>query len=127
KPHTPFQWAAQLGAEETDARLAKLREAVRSDRRYGSAIGFRYHDGQPGIVEGLLSRGDRRLGRVIEEVWRAGARFDGWTEHFSYERWMDAAGRGLEGTGVDVAWFTTRERGEHEVLPWDHIDSGLDK
>lgn len=127
KPHTPFQWAAQLGAEETDARLAKLRDAVRSDRRYGSAIGFRYHDGQPGIVEGLLSRGDRRLGAVIEEVWRAGARFDGWSEHFSYERWMAAAERGLEGQPVDVAWYTTRERGEHEVLPWDHIDSGLDK
>ncbi|GAA5157475.1 TIGR03960 family B12-binding radical SAM protein [Ornithinimicrobium tianjinense] len=127
KPHTPFQWAAQLGAEETDARLAKLREAVRSDRRYGSAIGFRYHDGQPGIVEGLLSRGDRRLGAVIERVWRAGGRFDGWNEHFSYERWMTAAEEGLAEHPVDVAWYTTRERGEHEVLPWDHIDSGLDK
>ena len=79
KPHTPFQWAAQLGAEETDARLDKLREAIRSDRRYGSAIGFRYHDGKPGIVEGLLSRGDRRVGRVIEAVWRDGGRFDGWS------------------------------------------------
>ena len=127
KPHTPFQWAAQLGAEDTDARLAKLREALRSDRRYGSAIGFRYHDGKPGIVEGLLSRGDRRLGAVIEQVWRDGQRFDGWNEHFSYERWMAAAEQGLAGTGVDVAWYTTRERGEHEVLPWDHIDSGLDK
>ncbi|HSP59772.1 MAG TPA: TIGR03960 family B12-binding radical SAM protein [Ornithinimicrobium sp.] len=127
KPHTPFQWAAQLGAEQTDARLAKLREALRSDRRYGSAIGFRYHDGQPGVVEGLLSRGDRRLGAVIEQVWRDGQRFDGWNEHFSYERWMSAAERALAGTGVDVDWYTTRERGEHEVLPWDHIDSGLDK
>ncbi|MGC5583967.1 TIGR03960 family B12-binding radical SAM protein [Ornithinimicrobium sp. W1679] len=127
KPHTPFQWAAQLGAEQTDARLAKLREALRSDRRYGSAIGFRYHDGKPGIVEGLLSRGDRRLGAVIEQVWRDGQRFDGWNEHFSYERWMSAAEAGLAGTGVDVDWYTTRERGEHEVLPWDHIDSGLDK
>jgi radical SAM family uncharacterized protein len=72
KPHTPFQWAAQLGADETDARLDKLRQAIRSDRRYGSAIGFRYHDGKPGIVEGLLSRGDRRVGRVIEAVWRDG-------------------------------------------------------
>ena len=79
KPHTPFQWAAQLGAEETDARLDKLRQAIRSDRRYGSAIGFRYHDGKPGIVEGLLSRGDRRVGRVIEAVWRDGGRFDGWS------------------------------------------------
>ncbi|AXH94943.1 TIGR03960 family B12-binding radical SAM protein [Ornithinimicrobium avium] len=127
KAHTPFQWAAQLGWEETDARLARLRAAVRADRRYGSAIGFRYHDGQPGVVEGLLSRGDRRLGAVVEEVWRAGARFDGWSEHFSFERWMAAARTALADQPVDVAWYTTRERGEHEVLPWDHIDAGLDK
>lgn len=127
KPHTPFQWAGQLGADETDARLAKLRDAIRSDRRYGSSIGFRYHDGKPGIVEGLLSRGDRRVGRVIEAVWRDGGRFDGWSEHFSYERWMDAAARELPPLGVDVAWYTTRDREESEVLPWDHIDSGLDK
>lgn len=127
KPHTPFQWAAQLGAEETDARLLKLREAIRADRRYGSAIGFRYHDGQPGIVEGLLSRGDRRVAAVIEQVWRDGARFDGWSEHFSYQRWMAAGQKALAEHGLDVAWFTTRERGETEVLPWDHIDSGLDK
>src|SRR5699024_1332420 len=58
KAHTPFQWAAQLGAEETDERLYKLRDAIRADKRYGRSIGFRYHDGRPGIVEGLLSRGD---------------------------------------------------------------------
>ncbi len=127
KPHTPFQWAAQLGVDETDARLSRLRADIRSDRRYGSSIGFRYHDGQPGIVEGLLSRGDRRVGRVIEAVWRDGGRFDGWSEHFSYERWMAAAERELTPSGVDLAWYTTRERDEAEVLPWDHIDSGLDK
>ncbi|MEX0428282.1 TIGR03960 family B12-binding radical SAM protein [Nocardioides sp. DS6] len=127
KAHTPFQWAAQLDHETTDARLAKLREVVRADKRFGRAIGFRYHDGQPGIVEGLLSRGDRRVGRIIEEVWRDGGRFDGWSEHFSYERWVAAASRGLDGTGVDLDWFTTRERPYDEVLPWDHLDSGLDK
>ncbi len=127
KPHTPFQWAAQLGPEETDARLLKLRDAIRADRNYGSSIGFRYHDGQPGVVEGLLSRGDRRVGRVIEQVWRDGGRFDGWSEHFSYERWMEAAKRVLAQEPVDVAWYTTREREENEVLPWDHLDSGLDK
>ncbi|MDV3222879.1 radical SAM protein, partial [Intrasporangium sp.] len=127
KPHTPFQWAAQLGAEETDARLVRLRDAIRADKRYGSSIGFRYHDGQPGIVEGLLSRGDRRVGRVIEEVWRDGGRFDGWSEYFSYERWMAAAERALADLPVDVAWYTTRERERNEVLPWDHLDSGLDK
>ena len=127
KPHTPFQWVAQLGAEETDARLAKLREAIKSDKRYGSAIGFRYHDGEPGIVEGLLSRGDRRVGQVIEAVWRDGGRFDGWSEHFSYERWMRCAAEVFDGGPVDVAWYTTREREQSEVLPWDHLDSGLDK
>ncbi|HEU4567030.1 MAG TPA: TIGR03960 family B12-binding radical SAM protein [Marmoricola sp.] len=127
KPHTPFQWAAQLDHETTDERLRKLREVVRADRRYGRAIGFRYHDGKPGIVEGLLSRGDRRVGRIIEQVWRDGGRFDGWSEHFSFERWMSAAERALAGTGVDVDWYTTRERSYDEVLPWDHLDAGLDK
>jgi radical SAM family uncharacterized protein len=127
KPQTPFQWAAQLDHETTDARLRKLRDVLRNDKQYGRAIGFRYHDGKPGIVEGLLSRGDRRVGRVIEEVWRAGGRFDGWSEHFSFDRWMSAAQIGLAGTGVDVDWFTVRERGFEEVLPWDHLDAGLDR
>ncbi len=127
KPHTPFQWASQLDWQTTDERLAKLRETVRADRKYARAIGFRYHDGRPGIIEGLLSRGDRRVGRIIEQVWRDGARFDGWSEHFSFERWEAAAQRGLAGTGVDLDWYTTRERDQDEVLPWDHLDSGLDK
>ena len=127
KPHTPFQWAPQLDHETTDARLAKLRDAVRSDRRYGKAIGFRYHDGKPGIVEGLLSRGDRRLGAVIRRVWEDGGRFDGWSEHFSFQRWMECADQALAGEPVDVDWYTTRERDVDEVLPWDHLDSGLDK
>ncbi len=123
KPHTPFQWAAQLGWQQTDARLALLREEIRSDRELGRAIGFRYHDGRPGIVEGLLARGDRRVGPFIEAVWRDGGRFDGWSEYFDFDRWMSCA----EAVGVDVDWYTTREREENEVLPWDHLDSGLDK
>jgi radical SAM superfamily enzyme YgiQ (UPF0313 family) len=127
KPHTPFQWAAQLGHEATDARLGKLRDAIRQDRDHGKAIKLRYHDGRPGIVEGLLSRGDRRLGNVIEQAWRDGARFDGWREHFDFDRWMRAADIALKGEPVDVDWYTTRERSSYEVLPWDHLDSGLDK
>ena len=123
KPHTPFQWAAQLGWEATDVRLARLREEIRADRDLGRAIGFRYHDGRPGIVEGLLARGDRRVGAVIEQVWRDGGRFDGWSEYFSFDRWMAAA----DAVGIDVDWYTTRERELAEVLPWDHLDSGLDK
>lgn len=127
KAHTPFQWAGQLGHEETDARLAKLRDLIKSDKRYGRSIGFRYHDGKPGMIEGLLSRGDRRVGRVIEDVWRNGAQFDGWSEHFSFDLWAQSADRALAPFGVDLAWYTTRERTEDEVLPWDHLDSGLDR
>ncbi|WP_343953005.1 TIGR03960 family B12-binding radical SAM protein [Nonomuraea longicatena] len=123
KPHTPFQWAAQADHETVDRRLKALRDVVRGDKRYARAIGFRYHDGKPSIVEGLLSRGDRRVGAVIRAVWEDGGRFDGWSEHFSYDRWMTCAAK----AGVDVDWYTTREREENEVLPWDHLDAGLDR
>jgi radical SAM family uncharacterized protein len=127
KPHTPFQWASQASAETIDHRLRLLRQAINADRRIGRSIGLRYHDGKPGVIEGLLSRGDRRVGRVIERVWREGGKFDGWSEHFSFDRWTAAAAEELAPFGVDLDWFTTRERTEHEVLPWDHLDSGLDK
>src|SRR6266702_1483094 len=86
KPHTPFQWAAQASPSTVDRRLAKLRAAINANRSLGRNIGVRYHDGEPSLVEGLLSRGDRRVGAVIEQVWRDGGRFDGWSEHFSFER-----------------------------------------
>ena len=127
KPHTPFQWAAQCDHETVDARLRALGSSLRSDRSYGKAIGFRYHDGKPSIVEGLLSRGDRRVAKVIRAAWADGARFDGWSEHFSYDRWERCAAEALAGDGVDLAWYTTRERGYAEVLPWDHLDAGLDR
>ena len=123
KPHTPFQWAAQADHETVDRRLRLLRDALGRDR----AIGFRYHDGRPGIVEGLLARGDRRVAPVIESVWRAGGRFDGWSEHFSFDRWAEAADGEFAGTPLSLDWYTTRERDRAEVLPWDHLDSGLDK
>jgi radical SAM family uncharacterized protein len=127
KPHTPFQWAAMERPEVINRRLKLLKEAIKSDRSLGRAIGFRYHDGEPSLIEGLLSRGDRRVGAVIRRVWEKGGRFDGWSEHFSYQRWLDAAAEVLPAFGVDLDWYTTREREEHEVLPWDHLDSGLDK
>ena len=91
KPHTPFQWAAQFPPEVVDARLKALGGALRADRAYGKSIGFRYHDGQPGMIEGLLSRGDRRVSRVVLAAWKDGARFDGWSEYFSFERWQRCA------------------------------------
>jgi radical SAM family uncharacterized protein len=125
KPHTPFQWAAMADPATIDRRLRLLREAIRANAALGRNVGVRYHDGEPTLIEGLLSRGDRRVGAVIEAVWKAGGRFDGWSEHFSFERWVTMAEQHL--TGVHLAWYTTRERDADEVLPWDHLDSGLDK
>jgi radical SAM family uncharacterized protein len=127
KPHTPFQWAAQADPETVDSRLRKLRAAINANKSLGRAVGMRYHDGEPSLVEGLLSRGDRRVGAVIEAVWRDGGRFDGWSEHFSFARWVAHADAVFADTPVDLAWYTTRERDGDEVLPWDHLDSGLDK
>jgi radical SAM family uncharacterized protein len=127
KPHTPFQWAAQCDHETVDARLKALAAALRADRRYAKAIGFRYHDGKPSVVEGLLSRGDRRVSSVIRAVYEDGGRFDGWSEGFSYDRWEKCADVALAGFGLDLAWYTTRERGYDEILPWDHLDAGLER
>jgi hypothetical protein len=127
KPHTPFQWAAQCPADVVDARLRALGAALRADKTYGRSMGFRYHEGTPSMIEGLLSRGDRRVGQVILAAWRAGARFDGWSEYFSFSRWLSACDTGLGDWPVDLAWYTTRERDYGEVLPWDHLDSGLDR
>jgi len=127
KPHTPFQWAAQAHPDVIDERLRKLRTEINTDGRSRRHIGMRYHDGKPSLIEGLLSRGDRRVGRVIERVWREGGRFDGWGEYFSYDRWVSACVAELEPLGVSLEWFTTRERQRDEVFPWDHLDSGLDK
>ncbi len=127
KPHTPFQWAAQCAPEVVDARLRALGAALRADKAYGKAIGYRYHDGKPSLIEGLLSRGDRRVGEVILAAWRDGARFDGWSEYFSFDRWVRCAETALAGKPVDLAWYTSRERDYSEVLPWDHLDAGLDR
>jgi radical SAM family uncharacterized protein len=127
KPHTPFQWAAQCPPAVVDERLRALGGALRADKAYGKSIGFRYHDGEPSLIEGLLSRGDRRTAKVILAVWREGARFDGWSEYFSFERWVTCAEDALRDEPVDLDWYTTRERDYTETLPWDHLDSGLDR
>jgi radical SAM family uncharacterized protein len=127
KPHTPFQWAAQCDHETVDARLRKLGGALRADPSCGRAVGYRYHDGRPSIIEGLLSRGDRRVARVIRAAWEDGARFDGWSEFFSFERWQRCAAAALADEPVDLDWYTTRQRDYDEVLPWDHLDAGLDR
>jgi hypothetical protein len=127
KPHTPFQWAAQCDPAVVNERLRVLGAAMRADKKHGKSIGFRYHEGEPSLIEGLLSRGDRRVGRVILAAWRDGARFDGWSEYFSFKRWVTCADEALADEPVDLGWYTTRERDYSETLPWDHLDSGLDR
>jgi radical SAM family uncharacterized protein/radical SAM-linked protein len=117
KPHTPFQWAAQLDLEETRARQALLRRELGRRR-----IAFKWHDARLSLLEGIVARGDRRLADVIETVQRRGARFDGWSEHCRLELWLAA----LAEHGLDPAFYL-RRRPLDEALPWDHLDAGVSK
>ncbi|MDR0592891.1 MAG: TIGR03960 family B12-binding radical SAM protein [Bifidobacteriaceae bacterium] len=127
KPHTSFQWAGQCPPDVVDARLAALRQAVAALGKLGRAITIRSAPGRPAMLEGLLSRGDRRVGRVIERAFRSGARFDGWREFLDMDLWEAAAAAELEPLGLSLDWYTTRQRDFDEVLPWDHLDAGLDR
>ena len=118
KPHTPLQWAAQQRAgyfEEVRQVLADL-----GRRRRFRAVQIKTHDVRRSILEGVLARGDRRLGPAIERAYRLGARFEGWDEFFNYDLWEQAFAE----TGVDPAWYAHRERPLDEILPWQHIRSG---
>jgi radical SAM superfamily enzyme YgiQ (UPF0313 family) len=117
KPQTPFQWARQDTAEELASKVHLLRDAVRLDR----GVQLRWHDPKATLAEGIASRGDRRIGRVIEDVWRAGGTFQEWSEHFDLRRWADAMAR----HGLSIDWYVHRERPEDEVLPWTHVSAGL--
>jgi radical SAM family uncharacterized protein/radical SAM-linked protein len=117
KPHTPFQWAGQLSVEETRVRQALLRREL--NRR---GIEFRWHAAELSWLEGIFSRGDRRLAPVIETAQRLGARFDGWSDHFRLDLWQQA----LAAHGIDAAFYL-RRRPLGETLPWEHIDAGLSK
>ncbi len=119
KPQTPFQWFGQCRPEELRRRFGLLREACRGIR----GLSLRWHDPAASTAEGLLSRGDRRIGAVVEAVWRAGGTFQEWSEHFDLARWERAA----EEAGVDLDDMVFRHRGADEVLPWDHLSAGLHK
>lgn len=117
KPHTPFQWQRQLSIEETRERQRFLKDELRRRK-----LNFKYQDADLSFMEGVISRGDRRLADVIELVVELGASFDGWSEHFSLARWQQA----FTACGVDPEWYL-RERGRDEILPWDHLDAGIDR
>ena len=116
KAHTPFQWFGQNGVDETRRKVNMLRDDLRK-----TAAQVRWHDPAASFAEGIASRGDRRIGAVIERVWRAGGTFQEWSEHFDLGRWTDA----MAAEGLDPDWYVTRHRTEDEVLPWDHIAAGL--
>jgi hypothetical protein len=119
KPFTPFQWFGQNTVVELDRKVSLVREAVRGER----GIQVKWHDSRASQLEGILSRGDRRLGPVIEQAWRAGATFQEWSERFDLDAWQTA----LEDAGFTPEQWANRHRTEGEVLPWDHIDAGLHK
>jgi radical SAM family uncharacterized protein len=117
KPHTPFQWFGQDTRTELQRKVDLLRSAVRGAR----GVNLKWHDPAATTAEGILSRGDRRIGRVVERVWRAGGTFQEWGEHFDLRRWTDA----LEAEGLSLDWYVHRHRSRAEVLPWSHLTAGL--
>ena len=118
KPHSPFQWEPQISREEYLRRVNLLRCSINSRN-----VVYNWHDADTSVVEAVLSRGDRRLAPVLEEVWRNGGRLEAWTDYFSFQRWMEA----LEKHGLDAAFYAERERSVDEILPWDMIDVGVRK
>ena len=118
KPHSPFQWEAQISKEEYLRRVELLRSSITARN-----VTYNWHDAETSVIEAALSRGDRKLSAVIEEVWKNGGRLEAWSDYFSYQRWVDAFAK----CGLDMDFYASRERGEEELLPWDMIDVGVRK
>jgi len=117
KPHTPFQWEPQISLEESKRRIDRLKQMI---PRQGFKL--KWHDPEQSLLEGVFSRGDRRLSSLLEQAWRQGARLDSWSEHFDLERWRRAATE----CELDLESYL-RRRETDEVLPWDHLHSGIDR
>jgi radical SAM family uncharacterized protein len=117
KAQTPFQWFRQDTPRELGHKIGLLRDATRRDK----GVQLRWHDPKATLCEGIASRGDRRVGAVIEEVWRRGGVFQEWSEHFDVNLWIDA----MAAHGLSLDWYVHRERMQDEVLPWAHISAGL--
>ena len=116
KPHTAFQWEAQVSMEEYRRRVKLLRDNMR-----GRSIRYNWHDPDTSFLEAVFSRGDRRVADVIEEAWRQGAKFDAWSEYFDFDRWMAA----FDACGLDPAFYANRVREKDEVLPWSVTSTGV--
>jgi radical SAM family uncharacterized protein len=118
KSHTSFQWFGQLPVAEIERKQQYLKSLIRDKH-----ISYHYHDARTGHMEAAFARGDRRLGSVLEEAWKLGCKFDGWTEMFDYDRWLKA----FENAHIDPNYYAARTRDLDEPLPWDHLTDGATK
>ena len=116
KPHSPFQWEQQVTMEEYIRKVHLLRDNIKAKN-----VVYNLHDPQTSYIEATLSRGDRRMGSVIENVWRAGGRLEAWSDYFSFDRWMKA----FDDAGVDPTFYAHRLRDKDEIMPWDNVDVGV--
>lgn len=122
KPFTPFQWASMHDPEDYIARAKVVNDTVKEQLNRKS-IKYNWHEADVTVLEGVLARGDRKVGNVIRTVYEHGGIFDAWSEYFDYQRWLDA----FDECGVDMDFYTKRERSLDEVFPWDFIDTGVTK
>lgn len=118
KPFTPFQFCPQITKEEIERKQKLLRDSVTTKK-----ISLSWHDSSTSVLEGVLARGDRRMGEVILKAFRLGAKMDSWGESFLEERWLEA----FRQCGLDPAFYANRARGDEEINPWDHLDYGVSK
>ena len=120
KPFTPFQWMAMNTAQEFLDK-AKFLSGKMKEQLNARSIKYNWHDADTTMIEGLLARGDRKLSKVIYEVYKGGNIYDAWTEYFNYQRWLDV----LSDNGLSLEFYACRERTKEEILPWDFIDVGV--
>ena len=116
KPHTPFQRCAQIPMEKAEENLTYLKKHLGQ-----KSISLKWQNPEMSLLEGVFARGDRRLSDLLVSAWKKGCRLDGWSDMFRFDRWKEA----FTETGIDPCFFTSRKRDENEILPWDHIDSGV--
>jgi len=122
KPFTPFQWARMDTPQEYIRKQQLLRSKINGQLNRKS-IKYNWHEAEVSELEGVFARGDRRLCRVIYDAYKAGCIYDAWSEFFDYEKWVKA----FEDNGISISFYTSRERNEDEILPWDFIDAGVSK
>ena len=122
KPFTPFQWAPMILPDEFTRRARYVKDSFLAQRNQKS-LKFSYHDAGISILEGVLARGDRRLGAAILDVYEQGGIFDAWTEYFDMQRYENA----FANHHVDIEFYTARKRPDDEVFPWEHLDVGVSR